>query len=350
MELRKKIFENFGNRFRKVKTKTGNNHKIQVIKIEDLYKNYQNDLLKNRPIISAINKIATNLASVMMGLHQEDRINLHVKDKFAYLTTKNKSVISISDLHLTNFYNPKIWEFLVNTIEEKEVEVVVINGDYFDGSMEVDKMLNNDKFRNIIDKIRKYTSVILLPGNHDYDQVYLPRRRRIDIKEPFFKLPQLKVLSNHFTKYLLMEILNNDGMKTSVWFEHGHRLNVDKYGHKAWEFSQVNSLTYKVEKFLHQRFGDKALKYIPGILKINQRNLDWALGNLHDCVLSIGHSHYPDLVKAPNKLFFANTGSLKQDNNTGNLILFEPNGDISLLTYNNKTDKKEIMKKVNFFE
>lgn len=350
MEFRKKLFEKIANRFRKVKTSTRLNHKFYSIKVEDLFKQYKKDLKKEKILVSALDKVAVNLSSLLLSLYQEDRHNLYVKDKFSYISLKNKSVITISDLHLTNFHNEKIWNFLERTINENEVEIVVINGDYFDGSLEPEKILNIDKFTNIVDRIRKFSSVVILPGNHDSSRVYLPRVNRIDYKKPFFRIPHLRVLSNYFSKYLLLEILNENGLKVPIWFEHGHRLNTDKFGNKSYEFSNLNVVAYRIEKFLHKRFGDKALKFIPGILKINLRNLEWAKSNFHDLIFSIGHSHYAEIHKAKDNLFFVNSGSLKQDNNIGSLILFKPNGDIKLVRYDNTNGKEEIIKEVNFFQ
>jgi 3',5'-cyclic AMP phosphodiesterase CpdA len=96
-------------------------------------------------------------------------------------------IIHISDLHFGSEFVPEYMENIINFIKEKKPDVVVCTGDIIHKGRVV-------QFRGILpylDRIKKITKFLAVPGNHDaknsglvfYEKIIGPRRSRLILED-----------------------------------------------------------------------------------------------------------------------------------------------------------------------
>ncbi|MDX1798117.1 MAG: metallophosphoesterase, partial [Candidatus Lokiarchaeia archaeon] len=96
-------------------------------------------------------------------------------------------VIHISDLHYGSEFVPEYMENIINYVKEKKPDVVICTGDI----VHKGRVIQIRKFLPYLERIKKITNFLAVPGNHDaknsglifFEKLIGPRRSRLLLED-----------------------------------------------------------------------------------------------------------------------------------------------------------------------
>jgi uncharacterized protein len=136
--------------------------------------------------------------SILYGLINAKKIFIK---KINIIGKENLNLVFISDLHVGEICNKKMIKTIVNKINKLKPEVVLISGDFFDGS----KMIKNDDLKPL-SKIK--VPIFMVLGNHDF---YYGEKK---VHEQLSKY--MTILRNEKGKIKNTEIIGFDDQKINL--------------------------------------------------------------------------------------------------------------------------------------
>lgn len=111
----------------------------------------------------------------------------------------NIKICHISDIHFNKKYNLKIFNNIINYLNNKQIDYICITGDILD-SVDIIKEKDIKNLINFINNLSKISKVIISIGNHD-ESIYIKRKVKYKNTNKFFNKLSSKnviVLSNSY--------------------------------------------------------------------------------------------------------------------------------------------------------
>lgn len=216
---------------------------------------------------------------------------------------KNRDTIIISDLHLgsRNSSVKKLCSFLHELLDNPPYRLI-IDGDAFEMWSTNFKNIGKDEHRfiNLVTYLsEKGTKIVYIPGNHD--RVF----RAFNFSR--FTFGKIKVRNEY--------IIRHNRKKYLV--VHGDEFDAFTRNHVVISIlvDQLYIVLVKINAFIRRFFGPgKSLsatkhskKYAEMVEKIRALALAYARSRKMDGII-IGHSHWPEIVRGPDGLVYANSG------------------------------------------
>jgi predicted phosphodiesterase len=189
------------------------------------------------------------------------------------------NLLIFSDTHLTNQFEQTKYNKLSNII--KQVDQVIINGDFWDGYLTNFKSFINSEWKRLFPQL-KAKNTIYIYGNHDKKE---------------FMSDQYKLFSEKLVdKYTIKSKLYN------INIEHGHR--IDPSSEMLYPKLLAHKLPVLIGKFIEYRTYNLIKKNIRK--KSHNVIVNYAQKNYQkNNILVCGHSHY----QYTNNEQYFNTGS-----------------------------------------
>lgn len=191
---------------------------------------------------------------------------------------KNMSkILIISDVHLSEKFNPKKYQFLEKIISESDK--VIINGDFWTYYISTFNQFLNSKWKGLFSLLKEKKAVYIY-GNHDREK-YCNE-----------SVSEFSVLQGDSYKF-------EAGGKSYLLARHGHDLvnvgmeNSEKYM-KFWRDFNMDAITYFIETILIKIFGRNV--YSIG-KRLNETIKEYSKKLEGIDYLVVGHTHWAEIDK-----------------------------------------------------
>jgi len=153
------------------------------------------------------------------------------------------NILSISDLHICENKDVKLFKKIINYINNNQIDIVCVIGDIIDSTKTLDNIYLKDKLINFFIDLSKFSKIYIVLGNHDLG--YFKDKKWLCDDKRFYDEVIKKIINYNNIYYLNNNTLNiNDEYTISGIFMPYNYANHDYEGDENVFKDELNKINF----------------------------------------------------------------------------------------------------------